>query len=219
MPVHGSAAQDRQVDAGGAQLAHRAGCPWVGRAQHDVVDATGADCVVQSRYLRADGWIETLEGVLADDGAAFLRKGPLIAGADRLIVFDGFVDQHIAFAEALFVVAPLAHDRAFELGGIVGGEGERADAEDARLGVGGAEEDGDDAGLLSLQCGRRAVVVVRRHQQQICTVGDELLSGLGALDPVGLGIGGNDFDLRPSRPPLAFFCSTQSFAIFVESPS
>ena len=59
----------------------------------------------------------------------------------------------------------------------------------------GAEEERDLAGTFRRQCRRRAEVVVAGHDDEIGALVDHLEAGLGALGAVGLGVGGDHFDL------------------------
>ena len=126
---------------------------------------------------------------MLDDLAALFRKHPIEAGADRLVVFDSVIKQHVGRAPALLLVTPLAEHRALHLRGYRGREGQRSNAGDTGLRIFGAHEDGDLAGLLSLQRGRSAVIIVTGAVHDIGTLTKHFLTSLGAFRAIRLGVG------------------------------
>src|SRR5690348_2939045 len=113
--VPGEAAEQRRVDAGGADLAYRGGQAGVVRAQVDGVVLPLR--VTQLAHLRLERGVTVVEAVLADDLTAELLPGRAEVRADRLAVLDGVVTQLVDLAEAERLVRVLGDRGGLHVGG------------------------------------------------------------------------------------------------------
>src|SRR6266478_8948507 len=111
--------------------------------------------------------VAILERIATDNLSTLDREYPIEPGANRFVVFDRIVEQNVACLPTLLVVAPLGTDSTLHLGCNRRGERVGTDAGDAGLRILGAQEDGNLAGLLCLQQGRCAVVVVASAEDHI----------------------------------------------------
>jgi hypothetical protein len=82
---------------------------------------------------------------------------------------------------------------------VIGREGQRADAGYPGLRIRSAKEHGDHAGLLALQSGRRAEIVVTGNENELGALIDDRLTRLGALGAVRFGVGFHPFQFAAEQ--------------------
>ena len=115
------------------------------------------------------------------------------AGAERLGVGDGVVEEDVGRLPALLLEGPFGEQRALRLAGIRGRIGERADALHAELRIRRAGE-GDDVALLRDVGAGRAEIEIAREEDRLGALADHLDGAVGAERRLGLVVELDDLD-------------------------
>ncbi len=172
------------------------------RAKHQGIDLLVADRICQARNLRRNGGVPVLERVACNDPAILLRERPIEAGANRFVVLNRVVQQHVCVAPAMLLDCPLRQGSALNLGGAGRCEGEIADAEYPGFRILRAKEHGQHPRPLRLQGSRRTVVVIAGREDQDCPLAHDFEPGFRAFGTVGLRVRLHHPQLAAEQPTL-----------------